>query len=110
MSFQDFKNDLTRFMTRVKKNVDDIAYINISKTHYMTPESFFALEKPPQLENWEDFAQNQMGTWDIYGKFQVVLKDNSWIEYLCCDDEFYSRFTIHAPLKQACEQYLPFSV
>ncbi len=106
MSFKDFLKDLTLFMNRGKKNINDISYVNITRAYYMTPEAFFALEEPPKLEEWKEFTRTDMGTWEFYTKFQIVMMDNSWIEYHQCEDEFYSKFIYHPALRKAGTEYI----
>ncbi len=102
--FSDFLNDLTSFMSSKNLDKNEIAYVNISNDYWLTPDEFFSLENPPKI--WNNFSKNSMQTWDIYtNKFQVVMKDWGWVEYNECDDEFYSRFVYHEPLKRSPKKY-----
>lgn len=102
-SFPLFLTELTRFMNTKKIDQDNIAYVNISSDYWMTSEDFFSLDKPPKI--WTNFSKNGMNTWDIYSSFKVVMKDYSWIEYYECDDEFYSKFRFHEPVRRSKQRY-----
>ncbi len=102
--FPMFISELANYMKSYNLVRSDIAYVNISKDYWMPAEEFFELDTAPKI--WQNFSKNGMGTWDIYSsKFQVVMKNWSWIEYYECQDEFYSKFRYHERLKRSEKRY-----
>ena len=99
LNFQDFKCSVRGQLKLRKISFEQVDYIVLSQTHWMSFHDFMNLENVPDIWIGQETQDDEDDLWyHIDTEFRVVLKDGQWLQYIYAwSDPFYSHFRLITP-------------